>query len=188
MVQRMPRLIDDMRRRRKLYCVSFAVAVAVAAACAACHRWGESEKLRKSGAALVSGVAEEYQQVLEATPESLSGALEKLRLLSERIANVPESPRCATRNAIAFLRATRTTGLGKESSNLAKEYENAVSEYSGLVKDLRRGKQSVDELAPKLEDAGDCLFVRYLETVNDLRNDISAFREVCNRCFISGSD
>ncbi len=184
-MSKMHRLIDDVRRKRKMWILSSTIVLLIVAVCLTCLLRIDSNKLIAMGREHLQRIISENQLATELKTESVDTIAFDLKKLVDRTEKIPEKPRCASQNAISFLAATRGKEYEKEAMASATEYNNAVVKYSSGVADLRRKKQKIDSLILKLDDVRKFLLSKqYLDAAQDLEKEISLFRKVCDQHFI----
>ena len=184
-MSKMHRLIDDIRRKRKMRIFSSTIVLLVLAVCLTCFLRIDSNKLIAMGREHLQTIIAENQLATELKTVSVDTIAFDLKKLVDRTEKIPEKPRCASENAISFLVATRRKEFEKEAMASATEYENAVVKYSSGLADLRRKKQKIDSLILKLDDVRKFLLSKpYLDSVQDMENEITLFRGVCDQRFI----
>jgi len=184
-MSKMHRLIDDVRRKRKMWILSSTIVLLIVAVCLTCLLRIDSNKLIAMGREHLQRIIAENQLATELKTESVDTIAFDLKKLVDRTEKIPEKPRCASQNAISFLAATRGKEYEKEAMASATEYNNAVVKYSSGVADLRRKRQKIDSLILKLDDVRKILLSKqYLDAAQDLEKEISLFRRVCDQHFI----
>ena len=185
MQKRNPRLIDDIRLRRKLKVVSAAIAAGAIAIGVIVILGRESDTFRREGNAYVANVVSANKWILEFNSESVSEMASDLKSLSDRIDKIPTGPRCASRNAIAFLAATRKGDGKNEAMASVREFELAVKRYADEVKKLQDNKQGIDKLISRLDDVSKSMSTtQFADTSKELGAKVATFRGICNRRFI----
>ena len=185
MTQRMPRLINDIRRKRTMWALSLTLVVVAIAVCTTVALRRESARLRVQGKEYLSRIEDEIKPMMDLTPESVAEISSNLKSLSAKIGNVPEMPPCVSDNVMSFLVASRKEEFSRDAAALANEHKMAVSDYLKGIEDLQGEKRNISALITKLDDMRQFLLSsQYVDATRELRGEIAAFREMCDDGFI----